>query len=70
MRLRNVLLYQPDFIHEAMPLTLPRFEPLYLAPNAFDVLETPRDQRTPEEVSSFLESRYRHKPFQGKKLGN
>ena len=23
MRLRNVLLYQPDFVHEAMPLTLP-----------------------------------------------
>jgi len=66
MRLRDVLLYQPDFVHETMPLTLPWFEPPYLAPTAPDVLETPRDQRTPEEVLSFLKSRYRFKPSHGK----
>ena len=42
MRLWNVLLYQPDFVHETMPLTLPWFEPPYLAPTASDVLETPQ----------------------------
>jgi len=39
----------------------------YLAPTASDVVETPKDERTPEEVSSFLKNRYRPKPLQGKK---
>jgi hypothetical protein len=67
MRLRDVLLYQPDFVYEAMPLTLPWFEPPYLAPTAFDDIETHKDQRAPEEVSSFLKHRYRPKLVQGEK---
>jgi len=67
MRLRDLLLYQPDFVHETMPLTLPWFEPPYLAPTVFDVMETPRDQRTPEKVSTLLKSRYRPKALHGKK---
>ena len=67
MRLRDVLMYQPDFTHEAMSLNLPWFEPPYLDPVASDVMETPRDQRAPEEISSFLKHRYRPKPVQGKK---
>ncbi len=69
MRLRDVLLYQPDFVHEAMPLTLPWFEPPYLAPTASNVMETPRYQRAHGEVSSFLKNRYCPKPLQGKKAG-
>ena len=70
MRLRDVLLYQLGFVHENMPLTLPWFEPPYLAPTVSDVMETPIDQRTPEEVSTFLKIRYRPKPLHGKRLGN
>jgi hypothetical protein len=66
MRLRVVILYQPDLVHETMPLTLPWFEPPYLAPTVSDVVETHKDQRTSEEVSSFLKSRYRPKPSHGK----
>jgi hypothetical protein len=50
-----------------MPTTSPWFEPPYLASTASDVMETPRDQRTPEEVVTLLKNRYRPKPSQGKK---
>ena len=70
MRLRGIFLYQPYFVHEVMPSTLPWFEPPYLAPTTSDVIETPRDQRNPEEVSSFLKSRYHPKPSHEKKPGN
>ena len=42
-------------------------EPPYLAPSAPDTLVTPRDQRTPGEVATYLKGRFRPKPHQGKR---
>ena len=42
MRLRDVLLIQPDSIRESPSLVLPWHEPLFLALSATDVMETPR----------------------------
>ena len=42
-------------------------EPPFLAPSTSDVMETPRDQRTPEEVATYLKGRFRPKPQQGKR---
>ena len=62
MRLRYVLLFQPDFLQEATPMVLPWHEPPFLASSTSDVKETPRDQRTPEEVATYLKGRFRPKP--------
>jgi hypothetical protein len=43
------------------------YEPPFLTPSGPDVLETPRDQRTAEEVVDFLKSRFCHAPSPGKK---
>jgi hypothetical protein len=67
MHLRDVLLFQPDSLQEPTPLIHPWHEPPFLAPTTSDVMETPRDQRTPVEVATYLKSRFRSKPEQGKR---
>ncbi len=67
MRLRDVLLAQPDFAHESPVTPPPWYEPPFLAPSARDVLETPRDPRTAENVADFLKSRFRPATAPGKK---
>ena len=52
MQLRDMLLHQPGSLPKSSPLVLPWHEPLFLALSTSDVLETPREQRIPEEVSS------------------
>jgi hypothetical protein len=68
MRLRDVLLFQLDFLQEATPLLVqPWHEPPFLAPSASDIMDTPRDQRTPGEVATYLKGRFRSRPQQGKR---
>jgi hypothetical protein len=67
MRLRDVLLFQPVFLQVAAPLVHPWHEPPFLAPFAPDTIDTPRDQRTPGEAATYLKSRFRLKPQQGKR---
>ncbi len=38
-----------------------------MAPSTSDVLETPRSQRTPEEIATYLKTRYWPPQHQGKK---
>jgi hypothetical protein len=51
-----------DFLQEATPLVQPWHEPPFLAPSAPDIMETPRDQRTPGDVATYLKGRFRPKP--------
>ena len=63
MRLRDVLLFQPDFLQEATtPFEHPWHELPFLALSAPDTLDTPRDQRTSGEVGTYLKVRFRPKP--------
>ena len=67
MRLRGVLMFQPNFLKESMPLVHPWHEPPFQAPSSPETLDTPRDQRTMGEVATYLKSRFCPKPHQGKK---
>jgi hypothetical protein len=67
MRLMVVLLHKPGSLQESSPLLIPWHEPLFSAPTTSDSLETPRDQRTPEEIAFYLKSRYRPTQQPGKK---
>ena len=67
IRLRDVLLCQPNFAHESPVTTLTWLEPPFAAPSAPNVLDTPRDQRTADEVADFLKSRFRPASSGGKK---
>ena len=67
VRLRDVLLFQPNFLQEATPLVQPWHEPPFLAPSAPDAMDTPRDHRIPGEVATYLKGRFRPKPKQGKR---
>jgi hypothetical protein len=58
MRLEDILLYQPDAPQESAQLTLPWYAPPCLPPTTSDVIETPRDQRTPEEIAIYLKKRF------------
>ncbi len=49
-----------------MPLTHPWHEPPFQAPSTSDTLDTPRDQRTPVEVATYLKGRFCPKPQYGK----
>ena len=42
MRLRDVQLFQPDFLQESMPLAHPWHEPPFQALSAQETLDTPR----------------------------
>jgi hypothetical protein len=63
MCLRDILIYQPDFAHENPVTTLPWLEPPFANPSALNVLDTPRDQRTPGEVAGHLNIRFRPAPL-------
>jgi len=67
MRLRDVLLFQPDFLQESMPLIHSWHEPPFQAHSKSDNLDTPWGQRTPGEVSTYLKGRLCPKPQQGRK---
>ena len=67
MRLRDVMLFQPDFLHECTPLIHPWHEPPFQAPSTSDTLDTPRDQRTPGEVATYLKGHFCPQPRQGNK---
>ena len=44
---RDILLSQPEAVHESQIQTQPWLAPPFLPPTTSDVMETPRDQRTP-----------------------
>ncbi len=67
MRLRDVLLSKLDFAHESPATTSPWLEPPFAAPSGPNVLDTPRGQRTPEEIAAFLKSRFRPAPAAGER---
>ena len=67
MRLRDIMLFQPNFLQEPMPLIHPWHEPPFQASVASDAKDTLRDQRTPGEVATCLKSRFCPKAHQGKK---
>jgi hypothetical protein len=67
MRLRDIMLYQPGSILESTQLTLPWYEPPFLPPTSSDVIEPPRERRTPGEVATYLKGRYKPNPAQGKR---
>jgi len=53
----------------------PCHEPPFLAPSASDVMDTPRNQRTPEEVATYLKGRFQpkastRKAAKGTHMGN
>ena len=70
MRLRDVLLFQPDFLQEATPLGQPWHQPPFLAPSATDVMDTQRDLRSPGEVATYLKAASDQSPNIAKGLKN
>jgi hypothetical protein len=48
-------------------LTLPWHEPAFMAPSTSDAMETPRDQRTLEEIATYLKTMYRPMQQNGNK---
>jgi hypothetical protein len=66
LRLRDILLSQPGFFAEPQYTVLPWLAPPFLPPTTSDVMETPRDQRTPQEIASYLKARFRPQPQKGK----
>jgi hypothetical protein len=67
MRLRDVLLHQPDTPQESMQMSLPWHAPPYMTPTSPDVIDTPRDQRTPEEIATYLKRRFLPQNLSGKR---
>ena len=66
LRLRDILLSQPGIFAEPQHTTLPWLAPPFLTPTTSDVIETPRDQRTPDEIASYLKERFRPQPQKGR----
>jgi len=58
LRLIDIILYQPDAPQESMQMTLPWYAPPYLTPTSSNVIDTLRDQRTPEEIATYLKDSY------------
>jgi hypothetical protein len=58
MCLRDTLLFQPDSIEESPALNLPWHELPFLPTTASDIIETPRENITPEEIATFYKGRY------------
>ena len=67
MRLRDVLLCQPDHLSDSQGLFSPWLEPPYAAPSIPPVVGTPPQQRTACEVAEHLKARFRPPPTGGKK---
>ncbi len=68
MSLRDVLLCQPDFAHEPPVTTLPWLEPPFAVPSAPVVLDTPREQRTSEEVAEIPPGPFRGQEAKGDEM--
>jgi len=64
--LGDIILFQPDSISESPQLILPWYEPLFLPTTSSDVIETPRQRRTPGEVTTYLKGRYKPNTAQGR----
>ncbi len=67
MRLKDVLLCQPDIILENPTTIMSELEPSFAAPSPPPGLGTPRNQRTPGEVADLLKARLRPAPIEGNK---
>ena len=67
LRPRDILLPQPKAVHESYIQTLPWVAPPFQTPTVSDVMETPRDQRTPDEIATYLKARFRPKVQLGKR---
>ena len=66
-RLKDIFLSQPEAVHETQRQNLPWLAPPFLTPTTPDVIDTPRDQRTPDETADYLKARFRPHAQQGKK---
>ncbi len=66
MRLRDVLLWQPDYIPEIPVTMMPWLELPVAAPSVPPLLGIPLNQRTPSEVEDLLKLRFRPAPSGGK----
>lgn len=67
MKLRDVLLTQPDYSPESPVTTSPWLEPPFAAPSIPPTLGTPLNQRTPGEIADLLKARFRPAPSGAKK---
>ncbi len=67
MRLKDVLLCQPDFTPKNPVTILPWLEPPFSAPSVPPGLGTLPHRRTPGEVADLLKARFRPTPTGGKK---
>ncbi len=67
MRLRDILLCQPDYTPENPVTTSPWLEPAFAAPYAPSGPGAPPQQRTSGEVADLIKARYRPAPIGGKK---
>ncbi len=67
MRLRDVLLCQPDYLSDSQGLFSPWLEPPYAAPSIPPVTCTSPQQRTACDVAEHLKARFRPPPAWGKK---
>jgi hypothetical protein len=67
MCIRDIMLYQPDSIQESPQLTLPWYEPPFLPTTSSNVMEPPRERRSPGEVATYLKGRYKPNTAQGKR---
>jgi len=59
LRLRDILLSQPKAVQESQIQTLLWLASPFLTPTMSDVIETPRDQRTPDEIANYLKAIFR-----------
>jgi hypothetical protein len=58
MRLRDVFLWQPDYIPESPVTMTPWLEPPFAAPSIPPLWSAPLNRRTPGEVANLLKARF------------
>ena len=67
MRLKDILLFQPDYLSYSPGSTSPWLEPPFAAPSVPPGLGAPPQQRTAIEFAELLKDRFRPTPSGGKK---
>ena len=67
MKLRDILLCQPDYLYEGPWAISPWLEPPYAAPSAQPGLGAPPQQPTAVGIAELLKARFRPPPIGGKK---
>ena len=67
MRLRDVLLCQPDYLYDSPGPFSPWLEPPFAAPSVSPGLGAPSRQRSACEIAELLKARFRPPPTGGKK---